>query len=140
MAPRFMIACTARLSVTSCHEVSRLKTGVRFRAVAYSPLASFAQPVNLLPVCELLAQSKSFNGEPVAVLGQLDCQNSVIDHTCFLAEDRCAVPVTAEGYTWPNKVFLQDDGELAPPLPAGGLKLEEKAVAENSVSSANRLD
>ena len=103
-------------------------------AVAAVPGASFAQETTVVlsstmfpagaskkvkpvTVCEALADRKAFNGKPVAIVGRIDCGSSLIDHVCFLAEDRCEQPVTTDGYTWPNKVVIVDSWEEGMPKP-----------------------
>jgi hypothetical protein len=86
-------------------------------AVWLSSLVLGQEPVKPVTVCEVLGNPKAFSGRPVVIVGLLECDWSVIDHTCYLAEDRCDRPVTTEGYVWPNKILLAGYWEEGMPRP-----------------------
>lgn len=72
------------------------------------------EAVKPVTVCEVLAHPKKFINNPVAVVGRLDCKGSLIDHTCYLVEDRCDKPFVSHGRTWPNQISIQDIRPLSP--------------------------
>ena len=76
-----------------------------------------SRDVQLLSVCEILSDLQKYRGKDLAILGRIDCGNSLIDHVCFLAEDRCERPLTIEGHVWPNQVLIVDNWEEGIPKP-----------------------
>jgi hypothetical protein len=81
-------------------------------------------------VCDALADRNKFNGKPVAIVGRVDCRRSIIDQVCFLAEDRCEQPVTADGYAWPNKVLIVDYWEEGMPRPPSRSVIDQDTLAK----------
>lgn len=87
--------------------------------------------VKPMTVCESLANRKKLIGKPVAIIGRIECGASLIDHNCFLAEDRCDRPVTSDGAVWPNQVYLMnhwEEGMLKPP--SSWPKYDEAVLAQ----------
>lgn len=87
--------------------------------------------VKPLTVCEALANWKQLIGKPVAIVGRIDCGASLIDHNCFLVEDRCDRPVSSEGGVWPNQVYIMnawEEGMLKPP--SSWPKFDEAVLAQ----------
>jgi hypothetical protein len=76
------------------------------------------QPVKPVTVCEVLGDLPKFSGKGLAILGRLDCQSSLIDRTCFLAQDHCERPITTEAFVWPTNIWIAeywDEGIPKPP-------------------------
>ena len=53
--------------------------------VAEGPLVPVRRPKKKQPVtvCESLADRNKFSGEPVAIVGRIECGASLIDQVCF---------------------------------------------------------
>jgi hypothetical protein len=94
-----------------------------------------AKPVT---VCESLANRKKFSGKPIAIVGRIECGASLIDHVCFLAEDRCEQPVRTGDYTWPNQVFIANYWEEGTPKPPSLMPEIDQATLLKKLSLVNK--
>jgi hypothetical protein len=89
------------------------------------------QPVKPVMVCEVLGDLLKYRGKNLAILGRLDCGDSLIDRNCFLAEDQCERPVITEGYVWPSRVFVGEHWEEGMPKPPSGTpQIDEPTLIE----------
>ena len=89
------------------------------------------QPVKPVTVCEVLGDMPQYSGKDVAILGRLDCSISLIDRTCFLAQDQCERPITTEGHVWPSKILVADYWEEGMPKPpSGNPQIDEPSLIE----------
>jgi hypothetical protein len=108
--------------------------------IAEGPLVPVKRPKKEKPVtvCETLADPKKFSGKPVAIVGRIECGASLIDHVCFLAEDRCDQPVTTDGYPWPNKVLIVNYWEEGMPKPPSTMPEVDQATLLKKLSIVAR--
>jgi hypothetical protein len=107
-----------------------IPTSVGFAGVAAVVLlvtgASGQEPVKPATVCEVLADTKRFQGKPVAVLGRLDCIFT-FESACYLVEDRCDRPSVSDDHTWPNKIWLQF---IFPATPKSNVQIDAAVLDE----------
>ncbi len=118
-APGFLSHRPPLIKAAAGHDVNTGSIMLQFGEITEGPLtaAKKARREKPITVCESLADPKKFSGKPVAIVGRIECGASLIDHVCFLDEDRCEKPVITDGYTWPNKVLIIDYWEKGMPKP-----------------------
>jgi hypothetical protein len=72
-----------------------------------------SKKVNIVTVCELLANINEYNNTDVAVVGRMDQPgDKLIDHSEYVVQDQCEHPIVTKGYVWPSKVLMFSKGRL----------------------------
>jgi hypothetical protein len=118
------------------HDVDVGSIMLQIGKITEGPKVPVKRPKKEKPVtvCESLADPKKLSGKPIAIVGRIDCGASLIDHVCFLAEDRCEQPVRTEGYTWPNKVLIMNYWEEGMPKPPSTIPEIDQATLLKELS------
>jgi hypothetical protein len=72
-----------------------------------------SKKVNIVTVCELLANINEYNNTDVAVVGRMDQPgDKLIDHSEYVVQDHCEHPIVTKGYVWPSKALIFSQGRL----------------------------
>jgi hypothetical protein len=91
--------------------------------------------VQVLTVCEVLADVDRYAGAAVAVVGRMERSVSVIDHYEFLSQDHCDRRVITHRYAWSNKIQVWTFSEEGmPKAPNDKPTLERSRVAGKLVA------
>jgi hypothetical protein len=101
------------------HEADIGQVVLEIGEITEGPLLPSSRPKKQKPVtvCEAIANRKKFSGKPIAIVGRIECGSSLIDHVCFLAEERCQQRFDTDGFTSPNKVLIVNYWEEGMPKP-----------------------
>ena len=87
-------------------------------AIFFLPtLSAFGQttrPIEIVTVCQVLSDRSSFNGEYVAVIGQL----SATEEGRWIV-DQCEKPTKTNSYVWSDMISLEFDPQAATARPPG---------------------
>jgi Carboxypeptidase regulatory-like domain len=118
-APGFLSRRVTVSKAVTEHDVNVGSILLQIGEITEGPVVPVGRPNKEKPitVCESLADSKKFSGEPIAIVGRIECGASLIDRVCFLTEGRCKQPVKTDGYAWPNKVLIVNYWEEGMPKP-----------------------
>jgi hypothetical protein len=88
-------------------------------------------PVNVLTVCEVIANLDRYSNTNVAVVGHMERKVGVIDHYEFLSQDGCEPRILTNKHLWPNRILIWTIAEPGLPNPP-----EDKPKLENAVLAA----
>ena len=96
---------------------------------AVIPTIIFGQEnIKSVTVCEVLANPKKISGTPVAIVGRLDCLDLIIEHPCWLVEDNCTRPFISNGFTFPNKIWIEF---VFPATPKSNVEINASTLSDN---------
>jgi hypothetical protein len=135
-APGFLSRRVPLTKASTEHDVNVGSIMLQIGEITEGPLIPVKRPKKEKPVtvCESLADHKKFSGKPIAIVGRIECGASLIDHVCFLVEDRCDQPNRTDGHAWPNKVLIVNYWEEGMPKPPSTIPEIDQATLVKKLS------